>query len=151
MGELHLEIAKDRLINDLKADVEFGQLMVSYKETITFETNLETFENDNDYKFSLSVMPNDASTSNCVTYPLGINDNYLVMEKNVKYDDNEWKLQVSLESIINSIVASCIVGLQRGGKLANFPLYGCSIKIKGDWSVPLDIEGPQEILKSPET
>lgn len=31
--------------------------------------------------------------------------------------------------------------------MANFPLYGCSIKIKGDWSVPLDIETPQEILK----
>ncbi|CAI4044564.1 hypothetical protein SUVZ_10G0990 [Saccharomyces uvarum] len=147
MGELHLEIAKDRLINDLKADVEFGQLMVSYKETITIETNLETLENDNDYKFSLSVMPNVASIPDCVTYPLGINDNYLVMEKNPKYDDIEWKLQVSLESIINSIMASCIVGLQKGGKLANFPLYGCSIKIKGDWSVPLDIEGPQEILK----
>ncbi|CAI4043621.1 hypothetical protein SKDZ_10G1120 [Saccharomyces kudriavzevii ZP591] len=146
MGELHLEIAKYRLVNDLKADVEFGQLMVSYKETINSETNLETYESDDGYKFSLSVLPNAPHIPNCATYPLGINDNYLVMKNNVKYD-KEWRLQVPLESIINSIMASCIVGLQRGGKLANFPLYGCSIKIRGDWSVPLDIETPQEILK----
>lgn len=146
MGELHLEIAKDRLVNDLKANVEFGQLMVSYKETINSETNVETYESDNGYKFSLSVFPNADAIPNCIRYPIGINDNYLIMEKNGKWD-KEWKCQVSLESILNSIMASCIVGLQRGGKLANFPLYACSIKIDSDWSVPPDIETPQEILK----
>lgn len=146
MGELHLEIAKDRLVNDLKADVEFGQLMVSYKETINSETNIETYESDDGYRFSLSLLPNSDALPNCLAYPLGVNENFLIMEKNGNWD-KEWKYQVSFESILNSIIASCIVGLQRGGKIANFPLYACSIKINSDWSVPLDIETPQEILK----
>ena len=86
MGELHLEIAKERLVNDLKADVEFGKLMVSYKETINSETNVESYESDNGYKFSLSVLPNTSAIPNCVTYPLGINKNYLIMEKNARWD-----------------------------------------------------------------
>ncbi|CAI4553916.1 CEI_1a_G0028570.mRNA.1.CDS.1 [Saccharomyces cerevisiae] len=146
MGELHLEIAKDRLVNDLKADVEFGQLMVSYKETINSETNIETYESDDGYRFSLSLLPNSGALPNCLAYPLGVNENFLIMEKNGNWD-KEWKYQVSFESILNSIIASCIVGLQRGGKIANFPLYACSIKINSDWSVPPDIETPQEILK----
>lgn len=146
MGELHLEIAKDRLVNDLKADVEFGQLMVSYKETINSETNIETYESDDGYRFSLSLLPNSDALPNCLAYRLGVNENFLIMEKNGNWD-KEWKYQVSFESILNSIIASCIVGLQRGGKIANFPLYACSIKINSDWSVPPDIETPQEILK----
>lgn len=34
MGELHLEIARDRLVNDLKAKATMGQIEIGYRETI---------------------------------------------------------------------------------------------------------------------
>lgn len=38
MGELHLEIARDRLVNELKANVEAGSIMITLKETIKNRT-----------------------------------------------------------------------------------------------------------------
>ena len=35
MGELHLEIARDRLVNDLKAKVDMGRINIGYRETVT--------------------------------------------------------------------------------------------------------------------
>lgn len=34
MGELHLEIIKNRLIQEYKLDVDTGPLFIAYKETI---------------------------------------------------------------------------------------------------------------------
>ena len=38
MGELHLEIAGDRLINDLKANAKIGKIEIGYRETINGES-----------------------------------------------------------------------------------------------------------------
>ncbi|KAF8434619.1 P-loop containing nucleoside triphosphate hydrolase protein [Terfezia claveryi] len=35
MGELHLEIARDRLVNDLKAKADMGKISIGYRETVT--------------------------------------------------------------------------------------------------------------------
>ena len=35
MGELHLEIARDRLVNDLKAKADMGRISIGYRETVT--------------------------------------------------------------------------------------------------------------------
>lgn len=37
MGELHLEIAGDRLVNDLRAKARFGEIQVGYREAITVD------------------------------------------------------------------------------------------------------------------
>ncbi|KAJ5495057.1 Ribosome-releasing factor 2 [Penicillium diatomitis] len=42
MGELHLEIARDRLINDLKAKASMGQIEISYRETGLGASNVVT-------------------------------------------------------------------------------------------------------------
>lgn len=34
MGELHLEIARDRLVGELKAKAEMGRILISYRETL---------------------------------------------------------------------------------------------------------------------
>lgn len=51
MGELHLEITKDRLVNDMKVKADIGDVCVTYKETITKEVGPITInygENGND-------------------------------------------------------------------------------------------------------
>ncbi|TKX22995.1 ribosome-releasing factor 2 [Elsinoe australis] len=41
MGELHLEIARDRLINDLKAKARIGSIRIGYREAITTSSSTE--------------------------------------------------------------------------------------------------------------
>ncbi len=42
MGELHLEIARDRLVNDLKAKATMGQIEIGYRETISHPSEAMT-------------------------------------------------------------------------------------------------------------
>lgn len=48
MGELHLEIARDRLISDLKAKARIGMIEIGYREALSSgsEQVLETFDRD---------------------------------------------------------------------------------------------------------
>jgi elongation factor G len=46
MGDLHLEIARDRLLNDFKAKARIGKIEIGYRETITSATSLYTYELD---------------------------------------------------------------------------------------------------------
>lgn len=48
MGELHLEIARDRLVGDLKANARMGPITIGYRETITTESSpvQKIFDND---------------------------------------------------------------------------------------------------------
>ena len=48
MGELHLEIARDRLVNDLRANARMGPIAIGYRETLTAASNEVTkvFEKD---------------------------------------------------------------------------------------------------------
>lgn len=39
MGELHLEIARDRLVNDFKAKATMGNIEISYRESVTSPTS----------------------------------------------------------------------------------------------------------------
>ncbi|EXJ66033.1 ribosome-releasing factor 2, mitochondrial [Cladophialophora psammophila CBS 110553] len=42
MGELHLEIAQDRLVNDLKAKARMGKIAIGYRETLPQASNAIT-------------------------------------------------------------------------------------------------------------
>jgi elongation factor G len=46
MGDLHLEIARDRLLNDFKAKARIGKIEIGYRETITTATAPFTFTLD---------------------------------------------------------------------------------------------------------
>ncbi|KAF1357210.1 P-loop containing nucleoside triphosphate hydrolase protein [Lizonia empirigonia] len=46
MGDLHLEIARDRLLNDFKAKARIGKIEIGYRETITSATSPYTYELD---------------------------------------------------------------------------------------------------------
>jgi elongation factor G len=43
MGDLHLEIARDRLLNDFKAKARIGKIEIGYRETITSSTSPFTY------------------------------------------------------------------------------------------------------------
>lgn len=156
MGELHLEIARYKLLNELNAEIEIGKVMVSYKETINASTDEVTVETESGYRFTLSVValhlngtsstPPKPSTRE-TWYPLGSDNNYLIMEKHKNYDaEKNWNFQIPYEAVVNALTSSCIVALQKGGKVLSFPLHSCAVRVRGDWCIPLDIQTPSEIL-----
>ncbi|SCV03368.1 LAMI_0H07602g1_1 [Lachancea mirantina] len=147
MGELHLEIAQDRLLNDLNAKVNVGKVMVSYKETINEPTKFETASTESGYHFSVSVEPyvgrkQDAALEEW--HDLNTDNNFLVIEKSST--PAEWPYQISKESMTNAIMSSCIVALNRGSKLSNFPLHSCVVRVKRDWRMPIDATSATNIL-----
>ncbi|KAF2025376.1 P-loop containing nucleoside triphosphate hydrolase protein [Setomelanomma holmii] len=46
MGDLHLEIARDRLLNDFKAKARIGKIEIGYREAITSSTSPYTYQLD---------------------------------------------------------------------------------------------------------
>ena len=71
MGELHLEIARDRLVTDLKANARMGPITIGYRETLTAESSQVTklFDRDRaDTKgkagCTAQVLPLDSSDVN---------------------------------------------------------------------------------------
>ncbi|SSD59754.1 related to Ribosome-releasing factor 2, mitochondrial [Saccharomycodes ludwigii] len=149
MGELHLEIARDRLLNDLNAQINIGKVMVSYKETINKKSEVITKTQEPAYKLSMSVEPSPQERNNNddeIWYSLGGDNNYFIMNK-PKDKDKEWIYQtLSQTSFVNALISSCIVALQRGGKTANFPLHSIGIRLLNDWELPIDVSDVSTIL-----
>lgn len=156
MGELHLEIASDKLINDMDAKINLGKITVSYKESLDQATAWEGTDpslQPRGFHFTVRVEPlqeNQVLSPKDDEYiiPLRNDNNYVIIEKNSEFDPSleEWKPVLPFESIVNAIISSSLVILQRGGKINNLPLFGCVVRIKGDWRIPLDIDKPTEIL-----
>ncbi|KAL6940221.1 hypothetical protein ACO0QE_004117 [Hanseniaspora vineae] len=157
MGELHLEIAKDRLINELNAQCTVGNVMVSYKESIDSASEKFTKVSESGCKLTISVKPTEGSTSENTlressetVYSLMGDNNYLII-KDKKHaataEENRWPYEnISIDAFHNAIFSSCIVALQKGGKVAGFPLHSVTITVEDDWELPLDIENVSSLL-----
>lgn len=144
MGELHLEIARDRLLNELNAQVDVGKVIVSYKETVNSTCKERTIETEDGYRITAVIEPLDEEIKsnppgNEEWYSLASDNNFMVMEKHMTYDaEKNWPFQVPYVTVVNSLLPSCLVALQRGGKIGGFPLNSCVVRIRGDWEVPKD-------------
>ncbi|PNS19507.1 Ribosome-releasing factor 2, mitochondrial [Sphaceloma murrayae] len=68
MGELHLEIARDRLINDLKANARIGSIRIGYREAITTPSSITEIIFDRD----IAGKPTKAGCAASVTASEGI-------------------------------------------------------------------------------
>lgn len=154
MGELHLEIAKYKLLNEFHAPVEFGKIMVSYKETLEHASKISTFDNGNGTKFSINVEPFDANDidhiesmgSSC--FSIGNDENYLIVDGLQKrLTSSEWLHQISIKGFINTLMSSSMAAFQNGGRHTHLPLFSCAVRLKSDWDFPIDVENPSEILE----
>ncbi|SCU78763.1 LAME_0A05710g1_1 [Lachancea meyersii CBS 8951] len=150
MGQLHLEIAKDRLLNELNADVEVGKVMVSFKETLNSCTALKQIETETGYRLSIVVEPlEDAEATKNASedwHSLSTDNNFLIVEKSATYSASNWPLQISYEQFVNALASSSIVALQKNGRIANFPLHSCAVRVKRDWEVPTDTASVAQVL-----
>jgi elongation factor G len=176
MGELHLEITKDRLVNDMKVNADISEVNVTYKETILKEIeNIEIFENDNEnegenekFGISISIYPIECEFNEMIDllhenkefneeediHLLDINT-AVIFDKNSKplpilkeFERNIWTCNISYEKIINSMLSGVIGSLQMGGRLAKLPIQNVIIYIN-KWYIPelKDLNNISELIK----
>lgn len=149
MGELHLEIAKDRLVNDLKARVEVGKIMVSYKETInessinvTKSISCSTQSDEagpSSATVTLSVLPFENEEIGC--------DLDIVTRENIfvtYQSDMSEHLLIPPNEIIQAIKQGIIPGVAKGGLKSHLPLHSLIINVK-EVIIPPDVSSPMAV------
>lgn len=160
MGELHLEIIKDRLVNDMKAKVRLRDVAVSYKETITDNLNEISLAVNDDQKVSVQITMDSfeefaENTSfaeedgavifkqeNCIII---LEPSATPAEMHQAISERRWKSEHSLEDLQDILIQSCFTGLQIGGPILGLPLHSMVIRIKS-WSFPFEDKNYQSSI-----
>lgn len=152
MGELHLDIIKERLVKDMKAKVRLRNVAVSYKESyvkshskgltkknpegnISIEILMDSFEGDaNDSDF--------ASEDGAIV--IESDNNIVILEPGATpqkmhdaIEQRRWKAQHSLDDLQETLVQGCLTGMQMGGPIFGLSLHSTVIRIK-NWTFPVD-------------
>lgn len=154
MGDLHLEIARDRLLNDFKAKARIGKIEIGYRETITSPTLPLTYNLDKSIAgkqakagITASVEPIDESnvvTSSHdkveiedgafeTTYKLPDNNTLHISHPNLSRHDsashkNHIPPHLSLPGVLHSIQAGVSAALARS-PFNGFPVANTSVTI----------------------
>lgn len=157
MGDLHLEIARDRLLNDFKARARIGKIEIGYREAITSPTSPYTYELDKPIagkaakaRITASVEPIDessvvAGTQEQVEVEDGPFETTSILPDNntlhilhpllSRHDSASHKQHIpphlSLPGILHSIQAGCSAALARG-PFNGFPVANTVINIELD-------------------
>ncbi|KAF1847463.1 P-loop containing nucleoside triphosphate hydrolase protein [Cucurbitaria berberidis CBS 394.84] len=141
MGDLHLEIARDRLLNDFKAKARIGKIEIGYRETINTPTSPYTHILDKPIagkqakaSVTASVEPADDSAISVglqeeeehiedgafeTTYKLPDNNTLHISHPNLSRHDSashkhHLPPQLSLPGVLHSIQAGASAALARG-------------------------------------
>ncbi|OAD60361.1 Ribosome-releasing factor 2, mitochondrial [Eufriesea mexicana] len=119
MGELHLEIIKERIRNEYKIDADLGPLQISYRETIN-----EPIQNTYSYEHKIG---NNISK---VTITMSLIPNY--EEKNILQLDNSSKYHDNVNHISENtlkIVRKAIKAVFSHGPKLGYPVLNVGIKL----------------------
>ncbi|KAF2852641.1 mitochondrial translation elongation factor-like protein G [Plenodomus tracheiphilus IPT5] len=154
MGDLHLEIARDRLLNDFKAKARIGKIEIGYRETITVSTAPFSYMLDKPIAGKqakagtiVSVEPIEEGVISLgsqdpveiedgafeTTYRLSDNNTLHISHPNLSRHDsashkNHIPPHLSLPSILYSIQAGASAALARG-PFNGFPVANTSVSI----------------------
>jgi elongation factor G len=157
MGDLHLEIARDRLLNDFKAKARIGKIEIGYREAITTSTSLFTYNLDKPIAGKAAKATIVASVEpveeNIIvfgvqdpveiedgpfetTYKLPDNNTLNITHPNLSRHDsashkNHVPPHLSLPGILNSIQAGASAALARG-PFNGFPVANTRLSINLD-------------------
>ncbi|KAI5796085.1 P-loop containing nucleoside triphosphate hydrolase protein [Pyronema domesticum] len=133
MGELHLEIARDRLVQDLKAKADMGKILIAYRETISAGTSPSHHLLDRD----IAGKPAKAAVTVSLE-PLEAGDeNEIISIVEETYEDPTTgetikpKLPPGLEEaeIIAALSSGATAALARGPHLG-FPIRGTKVELR---------------------
>ncbi|KAF1964184.1 mitochondrial translation elongation factor-like protein G [Bimuria novae-zelandiae CBS 107.79] len=162
MGDLHLEIARDRLLNDFKAKARIGKIEISYRETITSSTSPNTYLLDKSIAskpakagITVSLTPSDDMVVPIsapeatqpkdgafeTTYSLPDNCTLHIIHPNLSRHDssghnNHLPSHLSLPGILSSIHSGASAALARG-PYNGYPVSNTRIEVNLDAAVHL--------------
>lgn len=164
MGELHLEIVRDRLVNDMKAKVRLRDVAVSYKESIAKPTGetvrFEAAESPETYvEVTLDSFEGEASDSHFADEDGAVcleqDNNIIILDSSATSPqmrdavaERRWKCDYSLDELQEKLMSGCITGLQMGGPLYGLPLHSCVVRVVL-WNFPVadKIGSPSDLLE----
>ncbi|CUM63972.1 uncharacterized protein PRCAT00001560001 [Priceomyces carsonii] len=151
MGELHLDIIKERLIRDMKANVRFRDVAVSYKESPYKPNNQKTTERSDETSVSVTVEL-DSFEGEAVdsmfseedgAYIFPHENNIVILEPSATPNsmmqamtERRWKSDHSLEDLQETLIQGCLTALQLGGPILSLPLHSTVVRIKA-WNFPV--------------
>ncbi|GBB93390.1 hypothetical protein RclHR1_02160016 [Rhizophagus clarus] len=137
MGELHLEIIKDRLLTEFKVNAEMGKMRISYRETITVEQLEHTCLYDRELmgkkqkaQVSLTITPlseNDKGVPEEVGNRIEIQIDDLNSEQVETNNENSF-MKLNKEEIRDTLRSGILSALYRG-PILGFPITGLHIKV----------------------
>ncbi|KAK2778663.1 Ribosome-releasing factor 2, mitochondrial [Onygenales sp. PD_12] len=156
MGELHLEIARDRLVNDFKAKASMGQIEIGYRECVSGTSSavtkvfdkevagrkgkagctavVEPFDPDNyidEHASSDELLVSETRDGNHITILTpGVISNS-ENGKATKQSDDLFPNNLSLSTIKTSLYNGCLAALARGPK-NSFPLHNTHVTLTFD-------------------
>jgi elongation factor G len=151
MGELHLEIARDRLIQDFKAKARIGKIEINYRESVEAAGKQYTYNLDREVggkparaSSSASVGPLNASTiseyqlKHAQELPLPDNNHLTVLHPTLTdeghalgSEDAPLPSHITFSTLISALKSGAIAALARGPTYG-FPLYSTHITIQVD-------------------
>ncbi|RCK61040.1 Ribosome-releasing factor 2, mitochondrial [Candida viswanathii] len=153
MGELHLEIARDRMINDMKARVNFKDVVVSYKECFggKRERKEETVKEEQRISLTMSYLENAKDFIDHDGARVLEEDNNVVLlprtaasdEVREALDEGRWKCENTIEELEQSIINGIRTCLLMGGPLFSFPIHSTLITVN-EWSAAVTQSAKQD-------
>lgn len=153
MGELHLDIIRERLVRDMKAKVNLRDVAVSYKETVS-KPNYKTIKVSNEdgsisIELELDSFEGEAIDNPILEAEAGAelsdqDNNIIVMEPTATpqsmyeaIEERRWKSVFTLDQLYSTLIQGVTVGLQLGGPILRLPLHSVIVRIKL-WDFPID-------------
>lgn len=139
MGELHLEIAKDRLVHDLKARVKIGPIMISYRETLTSPTSRITQAHGTEEgnksadvsaaTVTLSVEPVTVPDDDFIDFTDRYTEKIHQDRHFIEFPEYMEHQFVGQDDIWNAVRVGVAPALARPGKRAHLPLHSVCVKV----------------------
>ena len=153
MGELHLEIARDRLVQDLRAKATMGRIEIGYREcistpgapkTVVFESEVAGRYGKAGCMISVKqllspehhVASHESPTElNSTLWRDGnrIDVTIVLQEGHEAHSGNSLPAHLSIKTIHNSLQNGALAALSRG-PLYSYPLHSTHVAITIDWT-----------------
>ncbi|KAJ8067934.1 hypothetical protein OCU04_003516 [Sclerotinia nivalis] len=143
MGELHLEIARDRLVNDFKAKATMGNIEIGYRECILSPTSTHRYIFDREVAgkkgkagCEASISPDEQPLEDS-DHTMHIDGNTITIRipKPAKNDGGDGTLilpsDMTLAEVHTALLNGAVAGLARGPRRA-FPLHSAHVLLKFD-------------------
>ncbi|RFU34457.1 hypothetical protein B7463_g1835, partial [Scytalidium lignicola] len=145
MGELHLEIARDRLVNDFKAKATMGNIEISYRECVLSPTSSTRFVYDRDIAgkrgqagCEASIEPMENATGNNYTTILDGNAFTIRILSSEQDVDGSSSLppDLPIAAVQTALINGASAAFARGPRRA-FPLHSSHVTLTFDPSTDI--------------